>query len=458
MKIRGKAMLHVIILAAGEGKRMRSGRPKVLQPVGGEPMLGHLLTTVEALAPDSVHVVIGQGAEQVQSAFPSFRGRWVIQHERLGTGHATAQALPAIGSDHRVLVLPGDMPLVRAQTLQALIDEPADLSVLTFMAEDPTGYGRILRDGQDRVVGIREQADASPQEAMIKEVNSGVLVARAGQLSAWLERVVPKNAQGEYYLTDCIELATVDRADVSGVIAEDARELLGANDRAQLAFLESVYQTRCRYQLMETGATLEDPGSVFVKGQVTVGRDVVIGPNVCFEGQVTLGDEVRIGMGCVVSDSILATGTELKPYSVVEGATTTGACTVGPYARLRPGAQLAQGVKVGNFVEIKQSTLDQDAKVSHLSYIGDAVLGAGVNVGAGTITCNYDGVNKHQTIIRPGAFIGSNTSLVAPVEVGEEAVIGAGSVISKDAPPHRLSLTRAPQREIEGWTRPKKKN
>lgn len=450
-------MLHVIILAAGEGKRMRSARPKVLQPIGGRPMLAHLIQSVSALKPDGIHVVIGQGADQVQAALPGFAGQWAFQTERLGTGHATAQALPVIDPTAKVLVLPGDMPLVKPQTLQALIDEQADLSVLTFMADDPTGYGRILRDGQDHVVSIREQADATDQEAMVKEVNSGVLVTQAALLSDWLARVVPRNAQGEYYLTDCVSLAVADGQKVSGVIAEDGRELLGANDRSQLALLEAIYQTRCRQRLMGDGATLEDPGSVYVKGNVSVGQDVVIGPNVVFEGEVHLGDGVVIGTGCVLADATLAAGTEVKPYSVLEGALTTGACTIGPYARLRPGAELAKGVKVGNFVEVKKAQLGQDAKVSHLSYIGDAVLGEGVNVGAGTITCNYDGVNKHQTVIGPGAFIGSNTSLVAPVEVGEEAVIGAGSVISKDAPAHQLSLTRAPQRSIEGWIKPKKK-
>jgi len=451
-------MLHVIILAAGEGKRMRSATPKVLQPVGGKAMLGHLLQTVGGLSPDGIHVVIGQGASTIQDHFPDFVGQWVLQTERLGTGHATLQALPAIDPDARVLVLPGDMPLVRQRSLQALLDEPADLSVLTFIAPDPTGYGRILRDGQDRVVAIREQADATEQEAMVKEVNSGVLVAKAGPLQDWLGRVAPKNAQGEYYLTDCVGLAAADDGLVSGVIAEDAQELMGANDRIQLSLLESAYQQRARAQLMQDGATLEDPHSVYVKGDVVVGSDVVIGPNVHLEGNVVLGDGVKIGPGCVLADSTLAPETTLQAYSVLEGVITRGACTIGPFARLRPGSDLASGVKVGNFVEIKKSRLEKDAKVSHLSYIGDATLGEGVNVGAGTITCNYDGVNKHQTIIGPGAFIGSNTSLVAPVEIGQEAVIGAGSVISKDAPAHQLSLARAPQRQIEGWVRPKKKN
>lgn len=450
-------MLHVIILAAGEGKRMRSAQPKVLQPVGGRAMLVHLLETVSALEPDQVHVVIGQGAEQVQASLPDFTGRFAHQTERLGTGHATLQAMAEIPAGARVLVLPGDMPLVQPQTLRALLDERAPLSLLSFMANDPTGYGRILRDGQDRVTEIREQADATPQEAIIKEVNSGVLVGESAALNGWLERLVPRNAQGEYYLTDVVGLAVADGQYVSGVIAEDANELMGANDRAQLALLEQVYQARCRRQLMADGAILEDPSTVYVKGRVQVGQDVVIGPQVTLQGEVTLGDGVVIGPGCVISESGLAPGTEVKAHCVLEGIQTTGPCQLGPFARLRPGTELASGVKVGNFVEIKKSKLSRGAKVSHLSYIGDATLGQEVNVGAGTITCNYDGINKHDTTIGEGAFIGSNSSLVAPVTIGDRAVIGAGSVISKNVPADQLSLTRAPQRQIEGWTRPEKK-
>lgn len=449
-------MLEVVILAAGEGKRMRSAQPKVLQPVGGQAMLGHLLEAVAALSPNQVHVVIGQGAEAVRAEFPAFQGQWVQQTERLGTGHATLQAIPHIDPAARVLVLPADMPLVRSATLQALVDEPADLSVLTFMADDPTGYGRILRDAQDRVIDIREQADASAQEVMIKEVNSGVLVAHAQDLKRWLEGLVPQNAQGEYYLTDCIALAASEGKRLSGVIAEDSRELMGANDRAQLAILEAVWQARCRHELLMQGAILQDARSVYIQGSVKVGQDVIIGPNVYFYGDVELGDGVSIGPGCVVTNSQLAAGTILNPYSVLEGVTTTGAATIGPFARLRPETKLAEGVKVGNFVEIKKSSLGKDAKAGHLTYLGDTTVGEAVNIGAGTITCNYDGVNKHATTIGAGAFVGSNTSLVAPVHVGENATIGAGSVISKDVEKDQLSLTRAPQKALSGWKRPTK--
>lgn len=450
-------MLHVIILAAGEGKRMRSAQPKVLQPVGGRAMLVHLLDTVSALSPDEVHVVVGQGAEKVQASLPHFKGQFAHQDQRLGTGHATLQAISDIPAKARVLVLPGDMPLVKPHTLQALLDESAPVSLLSFLADDPTGYGRILRDGQDRVTEIREQADATAQEAMVKEVNSGVLLADCEPLKNWLERLAPRNAQGEYYLTDVVGLAVADGQHVSGVIAEDPNELMGANDRAQLAMLEQVLQSRCRQQLMADGAILEDPISVYVKGSVQVGQDVVIGPQVTFEGEVILGDGVVIGPGCVVSESSLAAGTQIKAHCVLEGIQTTGPCQIGPFARLRPGTELASGTKVGNFVEIKKAQLGEGAKVSHLSYIGDATLGQGVNVGAGTITCNYDGTNKYRTTIGAGAFIGSNSSLVAPVHIGARAVIGAGSVISKDAPADQLSLTRAPQRQIDGWRRPEKK-
>ena len=449
-------MLEVVILAAGEGKRMRSVQPKVLQPVGGRPMLAHLLETVRALTPDCIHVVIGQGADAVQQTFSGFNGRWVHQTERLGTGHATLQAMPHIDPQARVLVLPGDMPLVRPQTLQALLDEPADLSLLTFIADDPTGYGRILRDVQDRVVEIKEQADANAQEAMVKEVNSGVLVAQAGDLKRWLEGLVPQNTQGEYYLTDCIALAAGDGKRLSGVIADDPRELLGANDRVQLAALEVVWQARCRHELLVAGAVLQDPSSVYVYGKVAVGRDVVIGPNVYLYGEVSLGDGVLIGPGCVVKDSHLASGTDLQPYSVLEGVITQGVASIGPFARLRPDTELSDGVKVGNFVEIKKAHLGSNAKVNHLSYVGDATIGEGANIGAGTITCNYDGAHKHHTHIGAHAFIGSNTALVAPVRVGDNATIGAGSVINKDVADNQLSLTRAPQKQVEGWVRPKK--
>jgi bifunctional UDP-N-acetylglucosamine pyrophosphorylase/glucosamine-1-phosphate N-acetyltransferase len=447
-------MLEVIILAAGEGKRMNSARPKVLQPVGGRPMLQHLIDAAQALDPDAIRVVIGSGAEQVRSALDGQGLEWVLQSERRGTGHAAQQALPDVSGDARVLVLPGDMPLIRSGTLSALLEEEADLALLSFRADDPTGYGRIVRrDG--RVVAIREEKDASDEERAIDEVNSGVLCARAGDLSAWLELVGDDNAQGEYYLTDCIGIAAADGRRVEAVLAADVDELKGANDRAQLAELEAVFQERARSALLAAGVTLLDPASVQVRGPVESGRDVCIDVNVVLEGDNRFGDEVRIGPGCVIRDCDLAAGTRVEAMSVLEGVRTTGACSVGPFARLRAGTELAEGVKVGNFVETKKARLAAGAKASHLSYIGDAEVGEEANIGAGTITCNYDGVNKHRTVIGDGAFIGSNSSLVAPVVVGEAATIGAGSVISGDAPAGQLTLSRARQRSVEGWKRPR---
>lgn len=449
-------MLEVIILAAGEGKRMNSARPKVLQPVGGRSMLEHLVETAAALAPDSVRVVIGSGADQVRSALDGRGLQWVLQAERHGTGHAAMLALKDVGADSRVLILPGDMPLIRPATLRALLDSDADLAVLSFLAADPTGYGRIVRQN-NQVVAIREERDASAAEREIREVNSGVLAARAGDLSAWINRIENHNAQGEYYLTDCVGVAVAAGRRVAAQLADQADELLGANDRAQLAALERVFQHRARAGLLAAGVTLPDPGLVQLRGPVEPGRDVYIDVNTVLEGRNRLGDGVVIGPGCVIRNCDLAAGTRVEAMSVLDGVRTTGACSVGPFARLRPGTELAEGVKVGNFVETKQARLAAGAKASHLSYIGDAEVGADANIGAGTITCNYDGTSKHRTVIGERAFIGSNSSLVAPVNIGEEATIGAGSVISGAAPAGRLSLTRARQRVIEGWLRPEKR-
>ncbi|MFP4336100.1 MAG: bifunctional UDP-N-acetylglucosamine diphosphorylase/glucosamine-1-phosphate N-acetyltransferase GlmU [Wenzhouxiangella sp.] len=450
-------MTDFIILAAGEGKRMHSRLPKVLQPVGGRPMLRHLVDSVQLLEPGAVHVVVGAGGDQVEAALAGQGCRFVVQAERLGTGHAALQALPQIDPDTRVLILPGDMPLIRPDTLRRLLDSPADLALLSFIAADPTGYGRVLRDRSGQVLAIREHKDASEAERAVAEVNSGVMCARAGAWLDWLARVGADNAQGEYYLTDCIALAAADGCSVEAVVAEDASELLGANDRAQLAGLEAVFQQRARQSLMAAGVTLLAPETVHLRGRIDCGRDVVLDAQVTLEGQVRLGEGVSIGQGCVVRDSELAAGTRLEPYCVVEGVRTTGACTIGPFARLRPGTELAEGVRIGNFVEVKKARFESGAKASHLSYVGDARVGERANLGAGTITCNYDGVNKHFTEIGADAFIGSNSALVAPVTIGAAATIGAGSVIGKNAPAGQLTLTRAAQRSIKGWQRPEKK-
>jgi bifunctional UDP-N-acetylglucosamine pyrophosphorylase / glucosamine-1-phosphate N-acetyltransferase len=450
-------MIEVVILAAGEGKRMNSALPKVLQPVGGRPMLLHLIETARQLHPERIHVVVGAGAERVRTALAGQDVCWAVQKQRLGTGHAAMQALPAVDPAARVLVLPGDMPLVRATTLSQLLESAADLAVLSFMADDPTGYGRILRDGE-QVTGIREDKDASDAERAINEVNSGVLAAGATDLAAWLDRVGADNAQGEYYLTDCVGLAADDGRRVDAVVAEDAGELMGANDRVQMAALERVFQQRARRLLMEQGVAMADPDSVQVRGSIQAGRDVFIDVNVVLHGDVRLGDGVQVGAGSVLGDCELAAGTVVHPYCVLEGASTTGACTIGPFARLRPGTVLAEGVRIGNFVETKNARMSEGSKASHLAYVGDADVGAAANLGAGTITCNYDGVNKHRTIIGERAFIGSNSSLVAPVDIGAEATIGAGSVVSGTAPAGQLTLSRARQRTVAGWQRPRKKD
>jgi len=451
-------MLEVIILAAGEGKRMNSSRPKVLQPIGGRPMIEHLLDAVASLDPARIHVIVGAGAERVKEALAGRDCQFVEQTRRLGTGHAAAQALPGIDRSARVLILPGDMPLVRPQTLADLVAVKAELAVLSFRAPDPTGYGRILRDGQGGVRAIREEKDASAEERAVNEVNSGVLCSGAGDIADWLAQVSADNAQGEYYLTDCIGIAAEADCRVEALVAEDAGELIGANDRAQLAALERVFQQRARNELMASGATLADPDSVQIRGRVKVGQDVTIDVNVILEGDIVLGDNVEIGPGCVLTDCDLAAGTCLKPYSVLESVRTTGACDIGPFARLRPGTELAEGVKIGNFVEIKNARFGAGAKASHLSYVGDAEIGEAANLGAGTITCNYDGVNKHRTVIGAEAFIGSNTSLVAPVQVGAGATVGAGSVLTQNAPEGQLTLARTRQRTIDGWKRPTKKS
>ena len=452
--------LHVVILAAGEGKRMNSGLPKVLQPVAGRPMLEHLVRAALALQPAGLHVVVGHEAEQVRSLLASIDAAAidsVEQRRRLGTGHAVEQAMASIPDSARVLVLPGDMPLVRPDTLSRFRDLESDLGVLTFVADDPFGYGRILRDQQQRVIGIREQRDATPAEAGVREVNSGVLAADAGRLRGWLERLENSNSQGEYYLTDCVALAVGDGVAVEALISEDPDELLGANDMAQLARLEQAMQQRLRAELMASGVRMPAPETVQVRGEVRAGRDVAIDAGVVLEGQVMLGDGVGIAAGCVVRDSRLAAGTQIAPYCVLEGVETTGAAILGPFARLRPGTVLAAGVRIGNFVETKNARFDEGAKASHLTYVGDAGVGPGANLGAGTITCNYDGANKHRTEIGPDAFIGSNSSLVAPVQVGEGATIGAGSVVSGRAPAHALTVARARSRTVEGWKRPTRK-
>ena len=450
--------LHVLILAAGQGKRMKSAHPKVLQPLAGRPLLAHVLGRALGLGAHATHVIYGHGGDAVPAAFPDADVRWVLQAEQLGTGHAVAQAMPGIPDDATVLVLYGDVPLIEAATLRPLVEAARRdrLALLGVRLEDPTGYGRIIRDAGGRVVRIVEQKDASPAELRVTEVNTGILAAPAGRLRHWLAGLSNTNAQGEYYLTDVVAMAVADGVTVDAMLAPTVAEVLGINDRAQLAGLETALRARITAELMDAGVTLVDPARVDIRGRVECGRDVVIDVNAVFEGVVELGDDVSIGPNVIIRDSRLGAGCRVLPNTLIEGADIGPGCELGPYARLRPGAELATGVKVGNFVEIKKSRLGEGSKVNHLSYIGDSEIGTRVNVGAGTITCNYDGANKHRTVIGDDAFIGSNTALVAPVEIGAGATIAAGSTVSKDAPPGELTVARGKQVTVRGWKRPVK--
>ena len=450
--------LSVVILAAGQGKRMRSDLPKVLQPLAGKALLQHVITTTRQLSPQQITVVYGHGGDQVQAAMRHESLNWALQAEQKGTGHAVAQAMPGIPDDHLVLVLYGDVPLVRAETLQALIAlAPQDqLALLTVNLDDPTGYGRILRDAAGRVTAIVEQKDASPSQLAVREGNTGVLALQAGLLRRYLSQLRSDNAQGEYYLTDVIGMAVAEGLTVAPLVAATESEVLGVNDRLQLAQLEAVYRRHCAETAMRGGATLADPARFDQRGTLVLGRDVFIDVNVVFEGHVELGDRVRIGPNCVLRDVTLGADTQVASHSVLEQAQVATNCRIGPFARLRPGAQLAADVHVGNYVEVKNSSLGVGSKANHLTYLGDTTVGTGVNIGAGTITCNYDGVNKSRTVIHDHAFIGSGSMLVAPVAIGSGATIGAGSTITRDAPDDKLTLSRSRQTTIDGWQRPVK--
>lgn len=451
--------LSVVILAAGQGKRMKSDLPKVLQPLAGRPLLSHVLDAAKALKADAIHVVYGHGGERVREALSSERVSWVLQAEQLGTGHAVAQAMPAIPDDHTVLVLYGDVPLVRAETIEQLAAQASSksISVLTVLLADPTGYGRIVRDGAGNVVRIVEQNDANTKERAINEVNTGLMAAPAGALRRWLAALKNDNAQGEYYLTDIIVAAARDGLKVTAVIASTETEVLGVNDKVQLAQLEAALRAQKAHELMLNGATLADPLRIDVRGSVTTGRDVFIDVNVVMVGDVQLGDRVRIGPNCVLSNCRIDSDVEVHPNCVIDRAVVGERSIIGPFARLRPDSVLHEDVHIGNFVEVKKSEIGAGSKANHLTYLGDATVGKKVNVGAGTVTVNYDGVNKWRTEIGDGAFIGSGSMLIAPVKIGENANTGAGSTINKDAPPGKLTLARARQVTIDGWKRPEKK-
>jgi len=452
------APLHVIILAAGEGKRMKSSLPKVLQKIAGRPMLAHVIDSARALGPAGVHVVYGHRGDAVRDAFAGENNlTWAEQAQQLGTGHAVQQAMPNVPTDARVLVLYGDVPLITPETLRHLLAAPGRLAVLVADLDDPTGYGRVLRDPEGRVGRIVEHKDADEDQREIKTVNTGIIVADGEPLRRWLEHLRNDNAQGEYYLTDVFASASTEFDAAEMVHVADPIETEGANDPWQLAQLERAYQKRVVRALCLQGARVADPARLDIRGHVSVGMDVEIDADVVLEGEVNLADGVRIGPFCRLRNVTLGPGTEVRAHCDLDGVVVEGAAQIGPFARLRPGTVLADGVHIGNFVETKNAKLGVSSKANHLAYLGDAVIGSGVNVGAGTITCNYDGVNKFTTTIEDGAFIGTNSSLVAPITVGKNATIGAGSVITKDVPADKLSVARGRQITVEGWQRPVKK-
>ncbi|KAA0010706.1 UDP-N-acetylglucosamine diphosphorylase/glucosamine-1-phosphate N-acetyltransferase [Billgrantia pellis] len=449
--------LDVVILAAGQGTRMRSTLPKVLHRLAGKPMVRHVLDTARQLEADRLHVVVGHGAERVRQALDDTPARFALQAEQKGTGHAVAQALEGLG-DGKVLVLYGDVPLIRRDTLATLLSrvDEACMGLLTVTLDDPTGYGRIVRNAAGEAVAIVEQKDASESELAIRECNTGIMAMTAQQLRRWLPRLSADNAQGEYYLTDVIAMAAAEGVDIATAQPADPLEVEGVNNRQQMARLERAYQARIAEALMREGVALLDPARLDVRGRLTCSHDVDIDVGCVFEGEVELGEGVRIGPHCVIRDSRIGAETVIEAHSVIEGAVAAGLNRIGPFARLRPGTRLAPGARVGNFVETKNAEVGEGSKINHLSYVGDARLGRDVNVGAGTITCNYDGANKHRTDIGDGAFIGSNTALVAPVSVGRGATVGAGSTISKDVADNALAVSRGRQVSKPDWARPAK--
>ncbi len=451
--------LHIVILAAGQGKRMNSALPKVLQPLGDRPLLRHVVETAQALEPAAIHVVYGHGGERVQQALADMPVRWVQQAEQLGTGHAVAQAIGDIPDDARVLVLYGDVPLVRANTLNHLVSaaDNGALALLTVVLADPTGYGRIVRDDDNRVQRIVEERDADVAERHIRETNTGLLCAGAAALRDWLSRLTDDNDQGEYYLTDCIALAAADGVPVTAGQAASEAETQGINNKLDLSRAERLFQRRQADALMATGLTLRDPARFDLRGVLRAGRDTEIDVDVVVEGRVILGDNVYVGPHVVLKNCRIENDTRIESHSVVEGATIGARCAIGPFARLRPDTVVADRAKIGNFVETKKTRLGEASKINHLSYVGDARIGRDVNIGAGVITCNYDGLSKHETVIEDGAFVGSDCQLVAPVTIGRDATIGAGSTVTRNAPADALTLSRVRQSTVAGWQRPSKK-
>ncbi|MFQ1022944.1 bifunctional UDP-N-acetylglucosamine diphosphorylase/glucosamine-1-phosphate N-acetyltransferase GlmU [Avibacterium paragallinarum] len=451
--------LSVVILAAGKGTRMYSDLPKVLHNIAGKPMVKHVIDTAKQLNADNIHLIYGHGAELLQQRLADEPVNWVLQAEQLGTGHAMQQAAPFFADDENIVMLYGDAPLITAETLQKLIAAKPEngIALLTAHLDDPTGYGRIIRqDGN--VVAIVEQKGASPEQLAIQEVNTGVMVSSGASFKKWLAKLDNNNAQGEYYMTDVIKFANQDGCQVVAVPASDIMEVEGANNRLQLAELERYYQRKQAEKLLLAGVSLRDPNRFDLRGEILHGKDVEIDVNVIIEGRVKLGDRVKIGAGCIIKDCVIGDDVEIKPYSVFEDAVIGEEAKIGPFARLRPGTELAAQTHIGNFVEVKKSHIGKGSKVNHLSYVGDSEIGANCNIGAGVITCNYDGANKFKTIIGDDVFVGSDSQLVAPVKIANGATIAAGTTVTKNIAQDELVISRVPQRHIQGWQRPKKKD
>lgn len=451
--------LSAVVLAAGKGTRMKSALPKVLHPIAGKPMVQHILDTLNATGINAINLVYGHGADQLQETLSHNALNWCLQAEQLGTGHAVMQAVPNIKDEDDVLILVGDAPLIKQSTLEKLINTKAsaDMVLLTVMLDDPTGMGRIVRDGE-QVMAIVEHKDASDAQRAIKEINTGIMLMGGADLKRWLAGLSSDNAQQEYYLTDVIAMAAEEGKVIKSALAENAVEVEGINNRVQLAKIECAYQQQMAEQLMLNGVSLADPHRIDVRGQLETGLDVSIDINAVFEGKVILGDNVVIGANCVLKDCTIGDNTVIEAFSMIDQAEVGQGCSVGPYARLRPGSVMKTKSRVGNFVEMKKTELGEGSKANHLTYLGDTIVGKGANIGAGTITCNYDGVNKFKTEIGDGAFIGSNSSLVAPVAIGERATVGAGSIINKAVDDNELAIARSKQRNIATWQRPEKKS
>jgi len=450
--------LSAVILAAGKGTRMYSDLPKVLHTIAGKPMVKHVIDTAHQLGAENIHLIYGHGGDLMRTHLANEQVNWVLQTEQLGTAHAVQQAAPFFKDNENIVVLYGDAPLITKETLEKLIDAKPEngIALLTVNLDNPTGYGRIIRENGN-VVAIVEQKDANADQLNIKEVNTGVMVSDGASFKKWLARVGNNNSQGEYYLTDLIALANQDNCQVVAVQATDVMEVEGANNRLQLAALERYFQNKQAYKLLLEGVMIYDPARFDLRGTLEHGKDVEIDVNVIIEGSVKLGDRVKIGAGCVLKNVVIGNDVEIKPYSVLEDSAVGEKAAIGPFSRLRPGAELAAETHVGNFVEIKKSTVGKGSKVNHLTYVGDSEIGSNCNIGAGVITCNYDGANKFKTIIGDDVFVGSDTQLVAPVKVANGATIGAGTTITRDVGENELVITRVPQRHIQDWQRPTKK-